>query len=336
MRRLLTLAAVLIVMGSGGCFELDLPPAGSYSELVLVTDGGAQSPYATQILPWISYELDYMVSQEPQFNIRFADAADLPDVPLVKNILICGVAQPTTDIGDFIVTHLGQATMERVLSGQANVFRKEDLPGQGQTTVIITAANGPDLERIIRQRGREIPEIIEESNRERVRNFLLKRANENLSKRLYRDYGFRIQMPTIYRLFSEEKQPPGVEFMRNAPSRSLGIFWLDWDGPLTLQHRQELFDYRNSYVNVRYNGDEMDSTRVSFSSAMLGEYPAVKMEGYWSNANSIAGGYYQTYFLYDERMDLVWALDLLVYAPGMPKHPHFRELHALAETFRMP
>ena len=29
----------------------------------------------------------------------------------------------------------------------------------------------------------------------------------------------------------------------------------------------------------------------------------------------------------------MWVVDLLVYAPGLEKHPHFRELHAIAETF---
>ena len=58
------------------------------------------------------------------------------------------------------------------------------------------------------------------------------------------------------------------------------------------------------------------------------------MEGYWSNTNDVAGGFYKTYFVHDERERLLWAVDLLVYAPGVPKHPLFRELLALAETFR--
>ena len=84
----------------------------------------------------------------------------------------------------------------------------------------------------------------------------------------------------------------------------------------------------------RYDGDLMDSTRVRFSYDRLGDYPVVRMEGYWSNSRSLAGGYYKTYFVHDKKEGLLWAVDLVVYAPGLPKHPHFRELLALAETFR--
>jgi hypothetical protein len=78
----------------------------------------------------------------------------------------------------------------------------------------------------------------------------------------------------------------------------------------------------------------MDSTRVAFSLDRLGDLPAVRMEGYWSNSKSLAGGYYKTYFVFEEVERLLWVVDLLVYAPGLPKHPHFRELLAIAETFR--
>jgi hypothetical protein len=92
---------------------------------------------------------------------------------------------------------------------------------------------------------------------------------------------------------------------------------------------------RARYVWERYDKDEMDGERVVYEPARLGPYDSIRMSGYWFNDEEVLGGYYETYFIYDERVELLWAVDLLVLAPGKQKHPLVRELRALAETFRI-
>jgi hypothetical protein len=323
-----------VALVAGGCIETDIPPAGSYSDVLLVTEQGSRDPLATLIFPHLARELDFYVSKDIQFNVKFARAADLDAVPYNKNIVFCGVASPISHVGRRITAMLGETGMSSVQSG-GHIFKKNDLPGPGQLTLIITAESEEDLVATLAEKGQDIRDALEESCRERIRRYLLKNRNEALISRFRQEYGFSLQVPTLYRLFSEESHPPGVELMRDGPPRSLGVFWLDWETPLGLNDRQEMFDIRANYVRERYNGDAMDSTRVEFSEGMLGDYPAIKMEGYWSNENSVAGGYFVSYFIHKQSDDLLWVVDMLVYAPGLPKHPHFRELLSVAETFRL-
>ena len=58
------------------------------------------------------------------------------------------------------------------------------------------------------------------------------------------------------------------------------------------------------------------------------------MGGYWYNDKATVGGYFETFFVYDQDEKLLWAIDMLAFAPGKPKHPLFRELRAVGETFR--
>ncbi len=317
-----------------GCLEMDLPPAGSYSTVLLVTDEGAEDPLARAIAPHLTKMIDYYIGEEPAFRVEHIRAADLLEVPATKNILICGVADPLTDVGSQIVSQLGSAAVEQVKAGRANIFKRENLPGPGQLTLIVTAGSREELVEIIDKRGDEVVETLEESCRNRIRRYLLKYKDEQLTKRLFETYGFVIEVPTLYTLLSEEPNPPGIELLREAPARLLGVFWLDWDHELTLDDAKTVYDARASYVWERYDKDVMDSTRVEYKLTRLAEYPALEMKGYWSSSHALAGGYYMTYFVYAKREKLLWALDLLVFAPGLPKHPHFRELRALAETFR--
>ncbi len=319
---------------SAGCLELDIPPAGSYSKVLLVTEEGVNDPFARQLEPHLTKLIDFYVGEESPFEVENIRAEALVEIPAVKNVVFCGVANPVTDIGRNIMSQLGDGAVDKVRSGEANIFRRENLPGPGQLTVIVTAASASELAELIDVRGDEVTATIEESCRNRLRHYLLKHENKEITKRLRETYGFTIQVPVLYQLLSEKSDPPGIELLREGPARLLGVFWLDWNHEPTLADSTALFKARAHYVWERYDADVMDSTRVAFSRDRLDKYPALKMEGYWSNSRALAGGFYKTFFVYEERDRLLWAIDILVFAPGLPKQPHFRELQALAETFR--
>jgi hypothetical protein len=328
------ITAVVMVFSFTGCKEMAVPPAGSYSEILLITDEGKQSRFVPLIVPWLAIERDYVLDKEKSFTIAAARAKTLDELPSVKNIVICGVADPLTDIGKRIITLLGDAGLRKVRNGQANILKRENIPAAGQLTVIVTASNEGELESIIDTRGSELGEILETSCRQRLRKFLLSYPNTEIVDHLFKKYGFVLEVPTLYHLLSEEGRPPGVELVRENPTRLIGVFWTDWEDTPSLDDKDVLYEIRRNYVWERYDKDAMDSTRVWYSQEQLGDYPAVKMEGYWYNTKATAGGYYQTFYIYQEEEKLLWAVDLLVYAPGRSKHPLFREMLALAETFR--
>jgi hypothetical protein len=304
------------------------------SELLLVSEDGAEDPGARALSSYLTRTIDYYIAEERAFVVTNVRAADVVGLPKAKNIVICGVANPITDVGNTIASTIGDDAVSEVRRGGAAIFEREGVPRSGQLTIVVTASSMEDLMEIIEARGEAIVEMIEASCRHRLRPGLLDHKNNELTRRLHDTYGFTIEVPRPYRLLSEKSDPPGIELLCEAPARLLGIFWIDWDREPTLEDARLLFAARAAYVWKRYDGDVMDSTRVRYSPARLGVYPALEMSGYWSNSRSVAGGCYETFFVYEAREKLLWAIDLLVFAPGVPKHPLFRELRAMGETFR--
>jgi len=335
-----TLMAVWLILvgaaacGVSGCSDMAIPPAGSYSEVLLVTEGGADGEWNEIIEPYIARELNYYVDYEPQFRITPVKASDMDDLPPFKNIVLCGVMESSTDVGQRIIGMIGDAGVDRVRREGARILKKQDRPFKNQFTLIVTATSEDKLRGVIDERGDEIAGVLEESCHERLRRHLLKRNNEALTEELYRKYGFRIQIPSLYRVLSDKPTPPGVELIREPPTRILGVFWTDRESPPTMGDTDELLDIRAQYVWKRYDNDRIDKDRVEFEPARLGRYDAIRMSGYWYNDEEVYGGYFETYYIFDGRADLLWAVDLLVLAPGKPKHPLVRELRALAETIR--
>jgi hypothetical protein len=318
-----------------GCSNMAIPPAGSYSEVLLVTEEGESDAWTKVLTPLIARELDYYVDTETQFKITAIKASEMKDFPAFKNIVLCGVLTSTTSVGQSIIDMIGDDGVEDVRTAGALLLKKQDRPVKNQFTLIITAVDDQSLSDLITERGWELTDVLEASCRERLRRHLLSRRNQELSDQLYRDYDFRLQIPTVYRLLDEDSTPPGVELIREPPTRILGVFWVDRKNPPTMADEDELFDIRAKYVWTRYDKDQMDRERVVFKPARLGSYDSIRMSGYWYNDEEVLGGYYETYFIFDRRADLLWAVDLLVLAPGKPKHPLVRELRALAETIRI-
>lgn len=312
----------------------DAQPASACSELLLVSEDGARDPAAQSLSSYFTRVIDYYVGEERAFVVSNVRAADVSDMPKTKNIVICGVASPVTDVGNAIASAVGDAAVSRVHRGEEGIFERENYPRTGQLTMVVTASSMEALVEMIGTRGEEIVERIEASCRDRLRPTLLARRNDELARRLHDTYGFTIEVPKPYRLLSEKPDPPGIELLCEAPARLIGIFWMEWNHEPTVADARVLYGARAAYVWKRYDGDVMDSTRVTYKDARLGAYPAVEMSGYWSNSRSVAGGCYETFFVFDEREKLLWAVDLLVFAPGIPKHPLFRELRAVGETFR--
>lgn len=333
MRRIATAyAALAVLLSLGGCRDIALPPAGSYSEVLLVTEDGLLDRWNDAVSPLLTAENDYVTSMEPSFDVKSIRAVELEDFPTVKNILLCGVLDSGTEIGRRIMGLLGPDGAASVARGQATILKKDNLPAPGQLTLIVTAGSHEALQKVIDARGEEIVDIIENSCRERLRHHLLRRSNTVLSQELFKKYGFALQVPYLYRLLSDAADPPGIELMREPPTRILGIFWVDTKDPPTIHDRDALFDIRADYVWKRYDHDRMDRDRVRYTMTRLGKHEAVRMSGYWENANAVAGGYFETYYIFDDSAELLWAVDLLTFAPGKPKHPLVRELRAIAET----
>jgi len=334
-KHIVVTGTVALLLAAPGCREVAFPPAGSYSEIDLVVQDGRNGEWAGALLPILQVERDYFVTTEPGFRVVSVYADPPGDPPTVKNVVLCGVLDPSTSVGGRIAYLLGDAGVERVMRGEATILKKEDVPLPGQLTLIITAASGDALREVLRSRGEEIPEIIDASCRERLRRHLLQRRRAALTEELRRRWGFVIEIPSVYTLYDESENPPGVELHRESPPRVLGVFWTEWDHAPTLYNTDELFDFRADYVRQRYAGDRMERDHARFSYVRLGEYTAVRMSGYWYNEEfSVAGGYFETYFVWDKVAKLLWAVDCLVYAPGREKTSLVRELHALAETFR--
>jgi len=322
------LAEVSCVKGSS------ISPVGSYSDIVLVTDTGKRGGLNDYIIKELQHQLDYYSKMEIQFKLRMISADDLRDEPPTKNMVIFGVARQG-EIGRVIEGYIGTNAVRKVLEGKNHIFKKMNYPGPGQLTVIVTASSPENLRAVVVENG-AIRDIIEESNRERLRANLLLDENTALEDQLKAKYGFSARIPSLYQLNQEKPDIPGIELVRKLPHRGLTVSWKQWTrGSLSVADSTALYGLREDLAWKMYDKDVMRRELVFFHEGGLGPYTAVRMEGYWENSEELYGGPFICFFIQDRIRARVWIVDCLVYAPGFDKHTLLRELVSVAETFRI-
>ncbi len=335
MRRLLIFLLPLIIAAVSCGRRGNYPPAGSYSDIVLVTESGKRSDVNDVIIRQLQHQLDYYSKNEVQFKLKMVPAIDFMKEPPTKNLVIYGVVRQG-EIGRIIEGFIGTNSIRKVLEGEDHIFKKTDFPSKGQLTVIVTASSDDELMKVARENGQIIRDIIEEANRERLRAYLLDKEKVDITAMLKARYGFSIRVPFLYELNQDRGDVPGIEFVRVEPHRGITISWRSWNkDTLSPADSTELFDIRANIAWKMYDKDVMRKDLVYYSEAELGPYKAVKMEGYWENSEDLFGGPFLCYFVLDKAKSKVWMIDCVVYAPGFDKHTLLRELRAVAETFRI-
>lgn len=335
MRRVfLAMAAAAASVLACGQHAIFVPP-GSYSNVVLITETGEPGGANEAIIRVLQHPLDYYSKQEIQFKLRLVPASAFEEEPPAKNMVIYGVVRQG-EIGGIIERFIGTAAVRKVLEGKNHIFKKLDYPVRGQLTVIVTASTADQLREVARENGRAIREIIEEANRERLRENLLLSEKTEAAADLRSLYGFSIRIPGEYRVNRDWGRLPGIEILRDYPHRGITISWKGWeDRSLSTADSSALYDFRARIVREIHDKEIMRPELVSWRMDVLGPYDAVRMDGYWESSEEMYGGPFICFFIHDRVRGRVWLVDCLVYAPGFDKNPLLREVHAVAETFRI-
>lgn len=334
MRRMMIIPLIAVVSLASCTRGSSFMPAGSYSNIVLVTETGQPGGLNDYIIRELQHQVDYYSKMEIQFKIRMIPASEVDREPATKNMVVFGVARQG-HVGQVIERYIGTNSVRKVLEGKNHIFKKLDYPYTGQLTVVVTASSPERLRKVVSENGRIIRDIIEEANRERLReNLLIRKEKVELSGDLRARYGFHIRIPMVYELNQDRGDIPGIELVRVQPHRGLTVSWRSWNkSTLSVADSTELYDIRANIAWKMYDKDVMRKDLVFFHEGELGEYRAVRMEGYWENSEDMFGGPFICFFLLDRARRKVWMVDCLVYAPGFDKHKLLRELWAVAETF---
>ncbi len=332
----ITILLPLLFLGNGCGEKRIIPAVGPYSDVWLFTETGIQSPLLRGFVEALSHPITYVLEPENEFDVYLRDANQFSGNRDRKNLVLLTRTDRIGGLQSRVSKFLGGEILARVKREGHLILYKRDLFARDQDVYIILMNGSAEEKYVLTRLASTLRDRLRESTRERFRSFLLTgRENKGGGKYLWREFGFTLRFPPEYHLLQEAPEMGAIELHRKDPSRVIGVFWQNGViNPPIVADSLALISFRAGVVDTLYHGDQMLPSDWRFDRTKLGKHDAIRMRGIWANDRDMTGGAYATYFLHDKRRQRLLAVDLLIYAPGMSKHPFMRELEALASTFR--
>ena len=327
-------AVVLAAPGCGG--DRNLPSVGSYSDVLLISETGKSSPQVREFVQGLAHPIHYVFEDENEFNVFHLDAEGIEGNTDARNIVFLVRIDEPGSLRNRVTRELGRDYLARTREEGHLLLYKQDFYARDQDVYYLLMANRAEQEYVLARLAPTLRQRLRDSTRERYRHYLLRdRENKGGGKYLWQNYSFTLRFPADYHLLQERRDLRAIELHRTDPSRGIAVFWRNevTEAP-SLADSSALLAWRAEVVDTLYHGDTMLEGESVFAKIVLGEHDALRVQGVWQNERDMTGGVFITYFVHDTRLQRLLAVDLIVYAPGLAKHPYVRELEALASTFR--
>jgi hypothetical protein len=336
MLALIFLVTCLLTSGCGIDSEKGiLMAAGAYGDLAVVMSDDSLRPLADRFLAGMNQEKIFVIKPETLFKPDFfgPDRWDLAKG--YKNALFLvrigdggGTAKAARKL-------MSQEAWQRLSEGGGGIVKVVDPWSTYQLVVVVASKDRNNLGSILNKNTEKIRLLFEDSNRERIlRRNRYQGLNTALMDAYWERYGVFLEIPGEYRQNQLEPDGyPGLELMRNGPSRGISLAWREAEDPVALLADQDLLAAFRSELGDKLHGEEIIPSSFVWSPAQIGRVECVKLEGAWTSNKFSGGGAFWCYFIPDPARQRLACLDLLVYAPGMDKMNFFRRMDAVASTF---
>jgi hypothetical protein len=330
------LVPCLLICGCGFDSEKGiLMAAGAYGDLAVVMSDDALRPLADRFLVGMNQEKIFVIKPETLFKPDFFGPDRWELAKGYKNALFLVRIGDAGKAAKTARKLMSKEAWQRLSDGGGGIVKVVDPWSTYQQVVVVASKDRNNLGSILAKNTEKIRLLFEDSNRERIlRRNRYDGLNTALMDAYWGRYGVFLEIPGEYRQNQFEPDGyPGLELMRNGPSRGISLAWRKAENPVALLADQDQLAAFRSDLGDKLHGEEIIPSSFVWSPAQIGGVECVKLEGAWTSNKFSGGGAFWCYFIPDTARQRVTCLDLLVYAPGMDKMNFFRRMDAVASTF---
>jgi hypothetical protein len=327
MKRVFIFLSVLSLLA--GCSGPQIAAFGSNSEIIIIT-----SPRAAEegeILKSILEREIVTIQYEKAFEVRLLTTGDVKSERNRKNVVLLDFLEPKGDLSRTILD-LAKADREAMSSGERNFRTLEDRWARGQAVILIAAPTKEELTRLVTDEADRVFNYVSDQVQARLnRSLFYAGEQEAATERLASTYGWSLRLPTNYDIDETYADQRVVKILKDKPARMITVYWEggSWeDRPATCLERKKMlaFEY--------WDEDEVVEETLKITEGKFLGHDCTVLSGTWENKKYTIGGVFVTYCFRCEDCGRKYVVDAAVFAPGLEKLPHIRELKAVLTSFR--
>ncbi len=276
----------------------------------------------------------YTPEPEPFYVLKFSSPETYSKLKKQTNVVIAAIDRGPTNSGLKLIKNILPVEQIKAMESNDPIILAKNVHANNQLFMVINANSNKHLIGFADKKRNYIKRNFNEQFITRQSRFLFSQNNiNNLRDSLLLEFGWTLDLPWGWDIVKKVPDSNFVWLGKEMPYQWIGIGWSEGnivDSELAVG--EYLWEWpKNNYKTVQFSDYKFDLKKAENNN-----FPAWRASGVWETSDLIEskGGPFRSYVFYDNKKDLTYHLNYLIFYPGNTKSIFLRQADMIIKTFR--
>ena len=315
-----------------GC-EIKRDAIGADNEIIVICSD-ADKNNVESFLTLIFNDSLHTPEPEPLYFLKFSSPESYSKLMKQTNVVVAAIDRDSTNTGLKLINNILPEKQRKNMVSNDPIIVAKNVHANHQLFIVINAKSYEHLLKFVDKKRPYIKRNFHEQFIERQSRFLFSKNNINpLRDSLMAEFGWSLDLPWGWDIVKKVPDSNFVWLGKEMPFQWIGIGWSQGNRINSeLEVGQYLWQWpKNNYKTIQFSEYKFDLKKASSDN-----FSAWRATGIWETSDLIEskGGPFRSYVFYDNKKDLTYHLNYLIFYPGNSKSIFLRQADMILQTFK--
>ncbi|MBJ11987.1 MAG: hypothetical protein CMG62_02760 [Candidatus Marinimicrobia bacterium] len=276
----------------------------------------------------------YTPEPEPYYFLKFSSPETYLELKNQAYIIVASLNQKNDNKASRLIQKLLPENQYFINYDQDPIYLSKNVHARNQIFMVVNGLSFDHVKRSISEKKDQLKGLFLDQYEVRQKKFIIDNENYNkVENSILGKNDWLISIPWGWEVIKNSTDSGFVWLGKEMPFQWISVSWSGGShiGDELIAGRY-IWDMPNRYYkNIRFNDYKFKLKKTNF----LG-YSAWYSDGIWEsiNKNESKGGPFRSYLFYNERKNLTYHINMLIYHPGNNKSLYMRQMDMIAKTFQ--
>jgi len=276
----------------------------------------------------------YTPEPEPFYVLKFSSPDTYFKLKKQTNVVVAAIDRDSTNSGLKLINNILPTKQTKAMESNDPIILARNVHANHQLFMVINAKSYKHLMGFVDKKRNYIKRNFNEQFMVRQKRFLFSENSiNNLRDSLLLEFGWSLDLPWGWDIVKKVPDSNFVWLGKEMPYQWIGIGWIDGNVVNSeLAVGKYLWDWpKNNYKTIQFSDYKFDLKKAGNKNS-----PAWRATGIWETTDlkESKGGPFRSYLFYDNKKDLTYHLNYLIFYPGNPKSIFLRQADMIIKTFK--
>ena len=276
----------------------------------------------------------YTPEPYPFYDLKFSSPESYSKLKKHTNIVVAAIDRDPTNTGLKLISNILPVKQRKNMLSNDPIILAKNVHANHQMFMVINANSYEHLLGFVDKKRDYIKKNFNEQFNFRQSRFLFSQNNINtIRDSLLAEFGWSLDLPWGWNIVKKVPDSNFVWLGKEMPYQWIGIGWSEGSNVNSeLAVGKYLWEWpKNNYKTIQFN-----EYRFVLKKASNDNFSAWRATGIWETSELIEskGGPFRSYIFYDNKKDLTYHLNYLIFHPGKSKSIFLRQADMILKTFK--